>query len=117
MMLPDEIYPIYVFDMYQLKRIFIGPESWLCLSLTHSLTHSLTPYRLVNFIDVTLACEDANSKLIEVVTVVDVDAQNQVDDSLVQIWKLKFGHKINFFVHTLNTRFGQDFEVEAQARF
>ena len=49
----------------------------------------------------TLACEDANSKLIEVVTVADVDAKNQVDDILV--W---FGHKINFFVHTLNTRFG-----------
>jgi len=27
----------------------------------------------VNLIDVTLACEDANSKLVEVVTVVDVD--------------------------------------------
>ena len=46
-------------------------------SLTHSLTHSC----LVNLIDVTLACEDANSKLVvvvniasEVVTVADVDA-------------------------------------------
>ena len=42
--------------------IIIGPESdhWLCFSLTHS--------RLVNLIDVTLACEDAYSKLVEVVT-------------------------------------------------
>ena len=47
----------------------------------------------------------------------DVDAEKCVDNSLVQIWKLKFGHKINFLSKTLNTRFGQDFEVDAQARF
>ena len=43
--------------------IIIGPESdhWLCFSLTHS--------RLVNLIDVTLACEDAYSKLVQVVTI------------------------------------------------
>ena len=44
----------------------------------------------------TLACEDANSKLVEVVTVADVDAEKRVDDSLVQIWKLKFGHKVKY---------------------
>ena len=56
--------------------LFIGPESdhWECLSVTPSLTHSLTDCCLVNLIDVTLACEDANSKLVEVVTVADVDA-------------------------------------------
>ena len=43
---------------------FIGPDydHWLPLSLTHS--------HLVDLIDVTLACEDANPKLIEIVTVV-----------------------------------------------
>ena len=41
----------------------------------------------------TLAREDANSKLVEVVTGADIDAEKRVDDSLVQIWKLKFGHK------------------------
>ena len=41
--------------------------------VTNSLTDSLTNSRLVNLIDVTLACEDGNSKLVEVVTVVDVD--------------------------------------------
>ena len=51
----------------------------------------------------TLACEDANSKLVEVATVADVDAKKRVDNSLVQIWKLKF-------VQTLSTGFGQDFE-------
>ena len=51
----------------------------------------------------TLACEDGISKLVEGVTVADVDAEKRVGDSLVQFWKLKF-------VQTLSTRFGQDFE-------
>ena len=41
----------------------------------------------------TVACEDDYSKLVEVVTVADVDAEKRVDDSLVQIWKLRCGHK------------------------
>ena len=45
----------------------------------------------------TLACEDANSKLVEVVTVADVDAEllreDRVGNSLLQIWKLRFGHR------------------------
>ena len=76
------------------SEIFIGPESdhWECLSLTDSLTNC----RLENLIDVTLACEDGNSKLVEVVTVVDIDDEKPVDNSLVQIWKVKFGHKVKF---------------------
>ena len=41
----------------------------------------------------TLACEDGNSKLVEVVTVADVDAEDHVDNSLLQIWELMFGPK------------------------
>ena len=41
--------------------------------------------------DVTLACEDANSKLVEVVTVADVDSEDRVGNSLLQIRKLRFG--------------------------
>ena len=41
--------------------------------VTNSLTDSLTDSCLVNLIDVTLACEDANSKLVDVVTVADED--------------------------------------------
>ena len=41
----------------------------------------------------TLACEDANSKLFEAVTVVDVDDEDRVGNSLLQIWKLRFSHK------------------------
>ena len=44
----------------------------------------------------TLACEDANSKLVEVVTVADVDDEDRVSNSLLQISKLRFGHKANF---------------------
>ena len=44
-------------------------------------------------IDVTLACEDANSKLVEVVSVANVDDEDRVGNSLLQIWKLRFGHK------------------------
>ena len=71
--------------------IIIRPESnhWQCLSVTHSLTHC----RLVNLIGVTLACEDANSKLVDVVTVADVDGEDRVGNSLFQIWELTFGPK------------------------
>ena len=33
------------------------------------------------------------SKLVEVVTVVDVSDEDRVGNSLLQIWKLRFGHK------------------------
>ena len=47
-------------------------------SLTHSLTHS---------------CEDTNSKLFDVVTDADVDDEDRVGNSLLQISKLRFGQK------------------------
>ena len=61
--------------------IFIAPESdhWLPLSLTDSLTNSC----LVDFIDVRVASKDANSKLVEAVTVVDVDDEKRVSNSLL----------------------------------
>ena len=61
----------------------------LGMLVSNSLTHSC----LVNLIDVTLACEDANSKLVEVVTVADVDDEDRDSNSLLQIWKLRFDHK------------------------
>ena len=66
---------------------FIGPESdhWLCLSLTHSLTDC----RLVNLIDVTLSCEDGNSKLVEVVTFVKVDDEKQFITDLVALLRFR----------------------------
>ena len=41
-----------------------------------------------------LAFGPYNSKLVEAVT--HVDDEKRVDNSLVQIWRLKFGHKANF---------------------
>ena len=65
----------------------------------------------------TLAFEDANSKLVEVVTIADVDDEERVGNSLLQIWKRRFGHKA--FVQTLSTlvkilklKFRGDFETE-----
>ena len=52
----------------------------------------------------TLACEDAYSKLVEVVTVADVSDKDRVGNSLLQI-------------QIFSTRFGQEFEVEVQAKF
>ena len=58
-----------------------------------------------------MACEDVNSKLVEVVTVADVDVKKHVDNSLVQIWKLRFGHKIKFLSRI------PDFEHKVWSRF
>ena len=66
------------------------------------VSNSLTDCCLVNLIDVTLTCEDANSKFVEVVTVADADDEESVGNSLLQIWKLKF----KSLVRTLSTRFG-----------
>ena len=43
-----------------------------------------------------LACDDANSKLVEIVAAADVDAEIRVDDGLAQIWKPKFGPNVKF---------------------
>ena len=61
--------------------------------VTNSQTDWLPNCCLVNLIDVTLACEDANSELIEVDTVADYDAEDHVGNSLLQIWELMFGPK------------------------
>ena len=52
----------------------------------------------------TLACEDANSKLVEVVIVVDVDDEKRVGNSLLQIC----------FVEVSKLKFRRDFEASWQ---
>ena len=67
----------------------------------------------------TLVCEDANSKLIEVVAVADVDDEYRVGNSWLQIWKLRFGHKAKLlfklwaqgFVKISKLKFSQDIDV------
>ena len=49
-------------------------------------------------IDVTLACEDYYSKLVEVVAVTDVDDEDRVGNPALQLWKLRFGHNPKTFV-------------------
>ena len=50
----------------------------------------------------TLGCEDANSKLVEVVTVANVDAEDLVGNGN-EVMKLNLGRDYE-------ARFGQDFE-------
>ena len=57
--------------------------------VTNYATHSC----LVDLIDVTLACEDAKSKLVDVVTVADVDDEDRVGNSLLHTWELRLGNK------------------------
>ena len=57
----------------------------------------------------TLACEDANSKIVEVVTVADFDCEDHVGNSLLQIWELTFGPKTKLFF--------SDFEHKDWSRF
>ena len=81
----------FTFLLLVIISFFIGPESdhWQCLSVTDSLTHSLIHCRSVNLIDVTLACEDVNSKLVEVV---NVDDEDRVGNSLLHTWELRLGN-------------------------
>ena len=72
----------------------------------------------------TLACEDAYSKLVAVVTVADVDDENLVGNSLLWIWKLRFGHKPKLLfrlsahglVRSSKLKFGQYFAADAWLR-
>ena len=97
----------------------------LAMLVTHSLTDWLTDSFLVNLIDVTLACEDSNSKLVEVVTVADVDKEDHVGNSLLQIWKLMFGPKAKLLfrlwaqglVKILKLKLRQDFEARVCSAF
>ena len=55
-----------------------------------------------------MACGDANSKLFDVVTVADVDDEDRVGNSLLQISQLRFGQKAKLllsFEHKVWLRF------------
>ena len=66
-------------------------QTWvrsLATLVTNSLTHCL-----IDLIDVTLTFEDANSKLLDVVSVADINALECEDYRLVEIMKLMFGQE------------------------
>ena len=65
----------------------------------------------------TLACEVAYSKLAEVVTVAYVNDEDRVGQQFVADLEAEVWSKSLTFVQTLSTRFGQDFEVDVEARF
>ena len=66
----------------------------------------------------TLACEDANSKLVEVVSLANGDDKDRVGNSLLQMWELRFGHKAKLLFRLLAlelvkiVKFRGDFEAE-----
>ena len=72
-----------------------------------------------------MTCEDANSKLVEVVTVADVDDEDRVGNNLLQIWKLRFGQKAKILfrlwaqglIKILKLNFRRDFEAEVWSIF
>ena len=75
----------------------------LVMLVTNSLTNSLTDSCLVNLIDVTLACEDANSKLVDVVAVMLGSICCGFRSwGLVRLWA-------QGLVNILNLKFRQDF--------
>ena len=69
----------------------------------------------------TLACENANSRLVQVVTVADANAENCVGNSLLQIWTLTFGPKatllFRLLAQGLKSKFRQDFEAGVCSAF
>ena len=68
----------------------------------------------------TLVCEDAFTKLVEFVTVADVDDEDRVGNSLLQIWKLRFGHNAELLfslsgqdlINILKLKLRQDLKLE-----
>ena len=69
------------------QRLFYSDSSPIIV-LPLQLNDWLTNSYWVNLIDVALASENDNSKIVEIVTVAHVDNQKHVDNILVQIWKV-----------------------------
>ena len=97
---------------------FYWTRVWsLAMLVSNWLTDWLTHSCLVDLIDVTLASEDANSKLVEDVSVADVDFVDRVGNSLLQIQKLRSVHRAKLLfklcaqglVNILKLNFRQDF--------
>ena len=82
--------------IFYFPLLFIRPRSHhsVPLSLLNSLADSLTHSCCWELTDTTLAFEDANAKLLDVVDIADVDAEQLFGDSLVDISKVKFGRDI-----------------------
>ena len=103
---------------YHLFQPFLSDPSPIIVYPCHLLTDWLTPVQCsVNLIDVNLPCEDAKSKLVDVVTLADED---RVGNNLLQISNLRFGQKAKLLfglwtqgmVKILKLKFKQDLKLE-----
>ena len=65
----------------------------------------------------TLTCEDANSRLVEVVTVAYVDAEDRIDNEFVADLGAVVWLKSSTFGQTLSTRFGFDLKLNLRQEF
>ena len=67
----------------------------------------------------TLACGDTNSKLVDIVTVANVDDEDRVDNSLLQIRELMIVHKAKLLFYYVADVFFfcRGYEVESWSRF
>ena len=62
----------------------------------------------------TLACEDTNSKLVDIDTVANVDDEDCIGNSLLQIWELRIVHKAKLLFrlqHKVWSKMGQNFHI------
>ena len=75
------------FASKQPKLAKIGQNFAFSVQKTHPLTKSTSApvVAVVTNMSSTLAFEDANLKLLDIVSVADVDAEERVDDSLAKI--------------------------------
>ena len=64
----------------------------------------------------TLACGDTNSKLVDIVTVANVDDEDRVGNSLLQIWELMIVHKAKLLFYFVADVF-RGYEVESWLRY
>ena len=89
--------------LFETTSHFFESDSDYCVPLKLTNRHS------VYLTDVTPSVEDANSKLVDVVSAADadIDDEERVANSLLQISKLKFGHKAQllFRIWALRSRF------------
>ena len=73
------------FCQFETFLFFLLEPSPIIGNPCQQLTYWLADSCLVDLFDVTLACENAYSKLVDVVAVADVGDEDHVDNSLLQI--------------------------------
>ena len=104
--MPPEFQFFPILRVCQVFLSFIGPKCDHCLPLP--LTDKPADC-LADLTDATLAFEDANSKLYYAVSTAEVDFEERVVNSLIEILKLRFGENLKY-------NFGQHFKAGIWSR-